>query len=351
MKPFIYNEVASRVVFGEAAYSCLEREAQQLNLSRVLVICTPDQKVQALRAAKALGERCVGICDLAVMHVPAVVVNQAIDQALKTHADGTLAIGGGSTIGLAKALALRIGLPIIAVPTTYAGSEMTPLWGITESQLKTTGRNPRVQPLTVIYDPVLTYSLPRSMSITSGMNAIAHAVEGLYTRDANPIISLMAEEGIRVLAGGLSLIKDGDSTAQGRSQCLYGAWLCGKVLGNVGMALHHKLCHTLGGTFNLPHAETHTAVLPHALAYNLAFAPQAEAGIQRALGCSNAAQGLYDLARDNGACMSLKTLGLKAEDVDVALDIALDNPYWNPRPLEREPLRQLLQNAYEGVRP
>ena len=139
MKPFIYNEVASRVVFGEAAYSCLEREAQQLNLSRVLVICTPDQKVQALRAAKALGERCVGICDLAVMHVPAVVVNQAIDQALKTHADGTLAIGGGSTIGLAKALALRIGLPIIAVPTTYAGSEMTPLWGITESQLKTTG--------------------------------------------------------------------------------------------------------------------------------------------------------------------------------------------------------------------
>jgi maleylacetate reductase len=203
----------------------------------------------------------------------------------------------------------------------------------------------------VIYDPALTLSLPASLSVTSGINAIAHAAEGLYAQDANPIIGLMAEEGIRALGQGIGRVVARPDDIDARGDCLYGAWLCGAVLGSVGMALHHKLCHTLGGTFNLPHAETHTIVLPHALAYNREAAPHAMQRIARALGTTDAAQGVFDLARDNGALTALKDIGLKESDIDIALDIALKNPYWNPRPLERAALRALLVAAYEGRRP
>jgi alcohol dehydrogenase class IV len=252
---------------------------------------------------------------------------------------------------LGKAIALTSSLPIIAIPTTYAGSEMTPIYGITEDGLKRTGRDLRVLPKTVIYDPVLTASLPASLSVTSGINAIAHAAEGLYAQDANPIISLMAEEGIRALGQGIGKVVERLDDPEARGECLYGAWLCGAVLGSVGMALHHKLCHTLGGTFNLPHAETHTIVLPHALAYNRDAAPEAMKRIARALGSDDAAQGAFDLARNNGAPTSLKAIGLTEGDIDIAIDLALAKPYWNPRPLERAPLRALLEAAYEGRRP
>ena len=183
------------------------------------------------------------------------------------------------------------------------------------------------------------------------MNAMAHCVEALYAPDANPIVSLLAEEGIRALGQALPLITRNPADLGARGDALYGAWLCGTVLGHVGMALHHKLCHTLGGTFNLPHAETHTIVLPHALAYNAQHAPQAMARIARALGGASAAQAVYDLAHDNGAPVALKDLGLTEPDLDRACDLALQNQYPNPRPLERQALRQLLQNAFEGNRP
>ena len=263
-----------------------------------------------------------------------------------------MAIGGGSTTGLGKAIALDSGLPILAIPTTYAGSEMTPVFGLTENGLKRTGKDPRVLPKTVIYDPELTVSLPVEMSITSGMNAIAHAAEGLYAQDGNPVMSLMAEEGIRALAAGMKNIRHNPADLDARGDCLYGAWLCGTVLGNVGMALHHKLCHTLGGSFNLPHAQTHTIVLPHAIAYNQSAAPGLSR-ICRALGvdhCSPAAA-LFDLSSSLGAPTRLKDLGLSEADLDRATDIALSNPYWNPRPIEAAAIRQLLQDAYDGVRP
>jgi alcohol dehydrogenase class IV len=228
---------------------------------------------------------------------------------------------------------------------------MTPVYWLTEAGLKKTGRDLRVLPKTVIYDPELTLSLPASLSVTSGINAIAHAAEGLYAQDANPITGLMAEEGIRALRAGIGRVVSRLDDIDARADCLYGAWLCGAVLGSVGMALHHKLCHTLGGTFNLPHAETHTIVLPHALAYNREAAPLAMQRIARALGTSDAAQGVFDLARDNGAPTALKDISLKESDIGVALDIALKNPYWNPRPLERAALRALLEAAYEGRRP
>jgi alcohol dehydrogenase class IV len=161
----------------------------------------------------------------------------------------------------------------------------------------------------------------------------------------------MAQEGIAALGRALPAIRATPKDPDARSDALYGAWLCGTVLGNVGMALHHKLCHTLGGSFNLPHAETHTIVLPHALAYNAEAAPQAMSRIAKALEGSSAAQAVYDLARDNGAPVALRDIGMKESDLDLACEHALKNQYPNPRPLERDAIRALLQNAWEGVRP
>jgi alcohol dehydrogenase class IV len=285
------------------------------------------------------------------MHVPVEVAAAAREKAQRVGADCCVAIGGGSTTGLAKAIALTSGLPILAIPTTYAGSEMTPIWGLTEGGVKKTGRDVAVLPKTVIYDPALTTPLPVALSVTSGINAIAHCVEALYSRDANPIISLMAEEGIRALAGGLPEVAKQPGNMDARSRALYGAWLGGVSLGAVGMALHHKLCHTLGGTFNLPHAETHTVVLPHAAAYNAAAAPEAMKRIAAALGAASAAEGMYDLAVSLGAPVSLQSLGMRREQLDQAADLAVQNPYYNPRPVTREGIRSLLENAFEGRRP
>ena len=351
MKPFIYQGMPSRVVFGAGSIEHLEREIDLLGARRAIVLSTPQQREQAEALAERLGQRVAGVFAKAVMHVPVKTAREAREYAQRLGADCAVAIGGGSTTGLGKAIALTSSLPILAVPTTYAGSEMTPIYGLTEAGLKKTGRDLRVLPKTVIYDPALTLSLPASLSVTSGINAIAHAAEGLYAQDANPVISLMAEEGIRALAQGIGKVAEQPDDLDARGDCLYGAWLCGAVLGSVGMALHHKLCHTLGGTFNLPHAETHTIVLPHALVYNRDAAPQAMKRIARALGTTDAAQGAFELARSNGAPTALKDIGFKEADIDILLDIALENPYWNPRPVERAPLRALLEAAYEGRAP
>jgi maleylacetate reductase len=273
-----------------------------------------------------------------------------------------VALGGGSTIGLGKAIALESGLPIIAIPTTYAGSEMTPIFGVTENGVKRTGRDPRVLPRTVIYDAELSYSLPMDLSITSALNAIAHAAEGLYAVDRNPISDLMAQEGIAALARAIPVLSCAPATASStqptqhaRIDALYGAWLCGAVLGSVSVALHHKLCHTLGGSFDLPHAETHSIVLPHALAYNAPAAPDAMRRISKALNADDAMvsapQALYELARGAGAPMALRDIGMRAADLDRACALTLQNQYPNPRALEAKALRQLLQDAFEGTRP
>jgi len=203
----------------------------------------------------------------------------------------------------------------------------------------------------VIYDVDLTMTMPPQLAATSGPNAIAHAVEALYARDRNPIISLMAQEGIRNLARALPKIKDDASDIEARSEALYGAWLCGSCLGAVGMALHHKLCHTLGGTFNLPHAETHAVILPHAVAYNASAEPRAMAEIARALGADDAAGGLFELAGKLGIRRSLGEIGMRVQDIDLAADLAVKNPYWNPRPIERDAIRELIARACDGKAP
>jgi len=348
---FVYTAQPARVVFGAGSLQHLEREIGLLGAQRALVLCTPEQRATAEVVAQRLGERAAGIFDRAVMHVPLETAREAREVARALGADCAVAVGGGSTTGLGKAIALDSGLPILAIPTTYAGSEMTPIYGLTEGGVKKTGRDARVLPRTVIYDPGLTLSLPVGLSITSAMNAIAHAAEGLYAVDGNPIMSLMAEEGIRALGTAIPALHANGRDIEARGQALYGAWLCGTVLGHVGMALHHKLCHTLGGSFNLPHAEVHTVVLPHALAYNAEAAPQAMARIARALGAQSAPAAVFDLAQRHGAPVALRDLGLAATDLDRAADLACANPYPNPRPLERGPLRELLQRAYEGTRP
>lgn len=350
-RSFVYAAQPSRVVFGRGSLSRLAEEVKALGSQKALVLCTPEQRAQAQVAADLLGNLSVGIYDGAQMHVPIENARKAREYARSLGADCMVAIGGGSTIGLGKAIALESTVPIIAVPTTYAGSEMTPIYGITEDKIKTTGRDLRVLPKTVLYDPDLSATLPVRMSVVSGMNAIAHAAEGLYAKDGNPVMSLMAEEGIRALALGLRGVVGQSEDLQARSDCLYGAWLCGSVLGHVGMALHHKLCHTLGGTFNLPHAETHTIVLPHALAYNSRSVPDAMHRIARAIGAPTAAAGLFDLAQELGAPTALKDIGLKEGDIELALKMALSNPYWNPEPIVEESLRELLRHAWEGRRP
>lgn len=348
---FLYQAHSSRVIFGLGSLPQLSDEIEHLGARRALVLSTPEQRTSAQRVADLLGDRAAGIFPEAVMHVPIETARRARETARRLGADCAVAIGGGSTIGLGKAIALDSGLPIIAIPTTYAGSEMTPIYGLTEGGLKKTGRDVHVLPRTVIYDPELSATLPMPMTVTSALNAIAHAAEGLYAHDGNPIVALLAEEGIRASAAALAPLQLDPGDLEARSDALYGAWLCGSVLGQVSMGLHHKLCHTLGGSFDLPHAEVHAVVLPHALAYNAAHAPQAMARIARALGVADAAQGIQQLALRNGAPVSLQAIGMPAGGLDRAADLAAQNQYPNPRPLDRAALRALLQRAFDGTPP
>jgi len=348
---FIYNGNPARVIFGRGTISRLADEAERLSADRVLVLSTPEQAEQAQGIAEVLGSRFAGLYAKAQMHTPVDVTADALREVERLGANAVLSIGGGSTTGLGKAIAFRTDLPQIVVPTTYAGSEATPILGETENGRKVTKSDPRILPEVIVYDVDLTLTLPVAMSVTSGINAVAHAVEALYAREANPIVSLMAEQGIAAIARALPVIARQPDDPDARADALYGAWLCGVCLGSVGMALHHKLCHTLGGMFNLPHAPMHTALLPHAVAYNASAAPEAMARIAQALDADDPATGLFDLAKGLGASMALKTMGMPGDGIDAAVEQAMANAYWNPRALERDRLRRLLTRAYEGERP
>jgi maleylacetate reductase len=348
---FTVEPLPTRVVFAPGAIASVSDEVDRAGLTRVLVLSTPGHADLAQRLAEALGERAAGVHPYAKMHVPVEVADEARRAAQALGADGCVAIGGGSTIGLAKAIALADSLPYLAVPTTYAGSEMTPVWGLTEAGEKRTGRHPRVRPRTVIYDPDLTRSLPPLTSVTSGVNALAHAVEALYAPDGSPLISLLAREGARALVDCLPALVRTPEDAATRAQALYGAWLCGTCLGATTMSLHHKLCHVLGGAFNLPHAETHTVVLPYALAYNASGARLAVATLRDVLGADDPALALWELTRSLGVPHSLRDLGLTDGDLDRAVTLATKDPYSNPTPVTEEGVRSLLKAALDGDAP
>jgi maleylacetate reductase len=348
---FVYSSVASKVIFGQGTLSQLGAELARIGASRALMLSTPGRGELAGQAEAAADGRVAGRFTDARMHTPVEVTEQALVVLQDVKADALVSVGGGSTTGLGKALALRTGLPQVAVATTYAGSEMTPTVGETKDGLKTVQRKESIRPGTVIYDVDLTLNLPVGTSVTSGMNAIAHAAEALYARDANPVTSLMAEEGIRALASALPAIKTDPHNTDARAAALYGAWLCGICLGTVGMAPHHKLCHVLGGSFDLPHADTHTVILPYAMAYNAATAPEAMQRIARALDSETAAGGLWSLSRRLDAPASLAVIGMPETGIARAAEIAMQNPYWNPRPLEPAAILQLLRRAQTGQHP
>ncbi|WP_417280962.1 maleylacetate reductase [Celeribacter sp.] len=340
----------ARIVFGAGKRGDVAAELDRLGVTRALVLSTSFQKADADALAETLGDKAAGVFANATMHTPVEVTETAMSAYVAAGADGVIALGGGSTIGLGKAIAYRNDCPQLVVATTYAGSEVTPILGQTENGVKTTVRAASILPETVIYDPELTLGLPVGMSVTSGLNAMAHAVEGVYAQDRNPIASMMAIEGVRALRDALPVIAKTPADAVARGDALYGAWLCGTVLGAVGMALHHKLCHVLGGSFDLPHAETHSVMLPHTAAYNAGAAKEALQPLADLFG-GDLGVGLWQFAKDLGAPMSLRDLGLEETDLDRAADIAVKNPYWNPRPVERDATRALLGRAWEGAPP
>ena len=341
----------NRIVFGVDTITQLPAELARISGKRVLIVCTPVQSDQAEALRRLIDDNVVSVFSNAAMHTPVDVTTEAMRIVEEQQVDSIVAIGGGSTTGLSKAIAYRTGLPQIVIPTTYAGSEMTPILGQTDNGVKTTLRDEMVLPEVVIYDVRLTLTLPPAISGTSGINAIAHAVESLYAKDKSADTSAKAIEGISRLSRALPIIARDPQSIDARTDALHGASLCGQCLAMVGMALHHKLCHTLGGSFDLPHAETHTALLPHATAYNAAAAPQAMQQVADALGVASAPSGLYELGHAVKAKMALRDLGLQESDLNCAADLAVQDPYWNPRPIECDAIRELLQRAWAGDPP
>ncbi|GAA4682247.1 maleylacetate reductase and hydroxyquinol 1,2-dioxygenase domain-containing protein [Pseudonocardia yuanmonensis] len=347
MEQFTYTAHPARILFGPGTLERVADEVARLGRSRALVLAGEHVRAAGDRVEKILGPLAAGRFDGAAMHTPVEVTEQALAVLRETGADCVVAVGGGSTTGLAKALAVRTGVDQVVLPTTYAGSEVTPVLGETANGVKTTRTDPAILPETVIYDVELSAELPRALAVTSAVNALAHAVEALYSPDANPVVDGMALDAVRHLARGLRALDSG----QGRADLLRGAWLAGTCLGAVGMGLHHKLCHTLGGSFGLPHAPTHTVVLPHAMAYNAAAAPGAMRRVAEALGAADAPTAVFDLIVEAGGPTSLGELGLAEGDLDRAVELAVAKPYPNPAPLTREGLAGLLRRAWAGEQP
>jgi len=338
-------DLETRVVFGIGAVARLGEALDALGVKRPLVVTTPGRSAALALVRAQLGSRVVGVCDRAALHVPIERVRESMADVDRVSPDVLVAIGGGSAVGLAKAVALERRLPIAAVPTTYSGSEMTSIWGITDGAEKRTGRDPGVAPRLVVYDPQLTLSLPADVSAASGMNAIAHAVEAMYAADAGPVATSAAESAIRLLAQALPRVVARLDDLEARMLALQGAHAAGVALNLASMGLHHKICHALGGTFGLPHAPTHAAVLPHVVAFNAPAAPLAMARIAEALGAADAATGLAVLNRALGLTASLGDLGLREADLDRVADLIVSSSYGNPRKATVSDVRALLLRA------
>ena len=352
MTAFRYDALPGRVVFGAGcSLRELGPELTRLVAQRVLlVVAEPEQQI-ADRLTAPFAELIAATFTAVRQHNPETTVAQVIAVARAVDADAVLSIGGGSTTGTAKAVALHTALPIVAVPTTYAGSEVTPIWGATAGGVKTTGRDLAVLPRTVLYDPDLTLSLPKSITVSSALNALAHCIEALYARGANPITSLIAVEGIRALAAGLPPVVADPHDRSARSDLLYGAYLAGSAFAAAGSGLHHTICHVLGGAFDLPHAQTHAVVLPHVAAFNEVAVPAMGRAAQ-ALGADSVADGLARLVATTGAPTSLHTLGMPADGVDQVVSTVMTKDLSaNPRPVTETDVRNILTAALTGPQP
>jgi alcohol dehydrogenase class IV len=348
---FTHETLPQRVRFASgAAAEGLAAEVDALGAHRVMVVSGRSQAELARSLAADLPV--VAWTDDVAMHVPVEVAERGRSLAADAAADLLVCVGGGSTTGLAKAVALTTGLPIVAVPTTYAGSEVTEVWGLTERGTKTTGRAASVLPRAVVYDATLTVGLPVDLSVASGLNAVAHCVDSLWAPAADPVDAALAGEGLRLLAEGLPRVVAERTALEGREQVLLGAYLAAVAFASAGSGLHHKVCHVLGGMFGLPHAQTHAVVLPHVLALNAPHAPEASARVARALGGGDAVTALYSLHERLGAPVALRDLGMPADGVDAAVEaVVASAPPGNPAPVTSETVRGLVQRAWDGAVP
>jgi maleylacetate reductase len=345
---FAYDAMPGRVVFGVGAVDRLGEEVDRLGAGRVLAIAGR-RAVDGLTGR--LGDRCAGSFTDVRQHVPVEAAAKATAAARELGADCLVAMGGGSATGLAKAVALEHQVPIVAVPTTYSGSEVTPIYGLTGPDGKRTGRDLRVLPRVVVYDPALTIGLPAEVTGPSGMNALAHCVEALYAPGANPVSSVLAEEGARALHRGLPPAVADPADLAARSEALLGAWLAGAAMAGAGVGIHHQLCHLLGGRYRLPHAQLHAVVLPHAVRFVAPAARPQLARLAAGLGVDDPAGGLWDLARRLRAPVSLAELGLPETELDRAAEQAVARVVQTPRRAGVTELRALLDDAWRGRRP
>lgn len=353
MPDFVYDALPGRVVFGVGS---VERVPAELDAfpGPVFLIAGGSSAPIGDRIARQLGDRVGDRFAEAAQHVPEALAERARKAAEAARAAVVLTVGGGSAIGLAKAVAVQTGLPLVAVPTTYSGSEMTPFYGLTGAQ-KIVRKDLRAQPRVVIYDPELTLGLPAAVTAATGFNALAHCVEAFYAPGANPVTSLTAEEGIRALGRSLPSAAGSPADLDAREDALYGAYLAGAALAVTGTALHHRLCHVLGGSFGLVHGDVNAVVLPYVVAFNAVAVPEAMARVSAALGGpadpGAAAGRLADLAVRIGAPTSLAQLGMPAAGLDTAAEqtvAAVGDT--NPRPVDVRGLRALLQAAFDGAR-
>jgi maleylacetate reductase len=351
VRDFTYDAVPGRVVFGAGSRRSLSAELDRLGVRRVMVVAAPEEDGLAEEIAALLGDRVVGRFADVVQHVPFERAVAARAHRDEVDADTVLTIGGGSATGFGKAIALERDVLQVAVPTTYAGSEMTTIWGVTDAGTKRTGTDPRVKPDLVVYDPELTLTLPPRIAGPSGMNALAHCVEALYGPGANPVVSLMALEGVRVLHRSLPRVCATPDDLAARTDALYGAYLAGVALASGGTALHHKACHVLGGLFDLDHGGMNAVMLGHAVAYNAPAIPDVMADLARTLETDDVAGALFDLAVAIGAPTSLAAIGMPADGIEEATDRITEAATGNVRAPEPDLIRALLADAHAGRRP
>jgi alcohol dehydrogenase class IV len=350
MESFNYDALRGRVVFGAGRRREIADEVDRLGVERVLLIADGFDLRLADEIAGYLGDRCVAKFTNVVQHVPVELAEEARAIAINVEATAIVTLGGGSATGFGKAVTLSTRLPQLCIPTTYAGSELTPIWGMTEGEVKTTGRDLGVQPVTVIYDPELTLQLPVDIAGPSAMNALAHAVEGLYGPGANPVMSALALESVRVLAMHLPRMMDEPTSLEERTGVLYGAYLAGAVLAVVGTSLHHKTCHVLGGLYGLDHGKMNAVVLPHALAFNEPAIAPAYERLSQVLG-GDAAGKLYDLARTLHTPSSLRAIGFPDDGIAKAAPLVAKAAHGNVRPIDEAQARALLEACVRGQRP
>lgn len=348
---FLFQTMPSRALFGIGEIARLGEEMDRLDAGRVMIACTKGATKRLAPLKEALGSRLIGVFDEAEPHCPQPVAEAALSRFAALGADAIVPFGGGSTLGLGKVVTVRTGRPMVAVPTTYSGSEMTPIYGMKIGDEKRTWRDAAALPKSVIYDPALTVDLPAGLTATTGMNCLAHAVEALYPKEANPIAADLAERCIAALAQGLPGSIDQPSDLAARSQALYGGFLGGLLVTMVGIALHHRICHVLGGHFGVPHGESNSVILPYVVAYNAQAAADAIVAIRRALNASDAAAGVFDLAGRIGAPRSLRDLGMPADGLRRAAEETVATLSYNPRAVTTAEIEELLRAAFHGRPP